>query len=77
MPVLSDAKLKMLRDAQAKGVVLGLATLTGDEKGLRRDIDELLVKDPDAFNLFALAFQKLVDDKSNNIMGFYQIAGKF
>lgn len=60
-----------LQKAQSNGVVLGLKAVAGVVP--RLDIDELLLQEPDAFNLFVLAFSKLKSD--NNIMGYFQIAG--
>jgi hypothetical protein len=60
-----------LQKAQSNGVVLGLKAVAGVVP--RLDIDELLLQEPDAFNLFVLAFSELKSD--NKIMGYFQIAG--
>ena len=64
-----------LRQATRDGVVVGLREVAGIEP--RRDIDWLLLNQPDTFNLFLLALKELQDDPdSEKLMGYYQIAGK-
>src|SRR5437667_1835005 len=65
-----------LKEAQKAGVVVGLADVA--EVVPRLDIDELLLREPDTFNLFLLALQELQNDtNSSKIMGYYQVAGMF
>jgi hypothetical protein len=65
-----------IRDAQKKGVVLGLMGVSPNGPVERLEIDELLVKKPDTFNLFLLALDELQNDKNTgDIMGFYKVAG--
>lgn len=64
-----------LDQAQRDGVVIGLKDVAGVVS--RRDIDWLLLNEPDTFNLFLIALQRLQDEPdSSKIMGYYQIAGK-
>ena len=65
------ASLKELDKAQADGIVLGLRKVAGVVP--RLDIDVLLHQEPDASNLFLLAFEDL--KKDDGIMGYFQIAG--
>ena len=65
------ADLKNLQDAHDHGVVLGLKKVAGVVP--RLDIDELLLLEPDTFNLFVLAFEDL--KKDDKAMGYFQIAG--
>ncbi|KAB2569580.1 Tyrosinase [Lasiodiplodia theobromae] len=60
-----------LETAQDDGVVIGLKSLSNVEQ--RLEIDELLVKHPDVFNLFLLALERLQQDQSK--MGYFKIAG--
>jgi tyrosinase len=62
-----------LNQAQKDGVVVGLKDVAGVVP--RLDVDQLLLQEPDTFNLFLLALQSLQEDDSSNIMGYYQIAG--
>lgn len=65
-----------IRQAQQKGMVLGLKDLSGSSPVPRLEIDELLLKKPDTFNLFLLALDELQGEKkTKDIMGYYQIAG--
>ncbi len=65
-----------LLDAQKNGVVIGLKGVTGVVE--RLDIDELLLKKPDTFNLFLLALRNLQEDtETTDPMGYFQIAGSF
>lgn len=66
-----------LRQAQQKGVVIGLKALQESGPVPRLDIDELLTTKPDTFNLFLLALSELQNDKfTSDKMGYYQITGK-
>ena len=67
-----EALLKANKDA----IVLGLADATG-EVCPRRDIDWMIVNQPDTFNLFALAFEAIQNAPKEDLMGFFQIAGMF
>lgn len=63
-----------LLEAQQTGVVLGLGGVSGVVA--RLDIDELLLKKPDTFNLFLLALRDLQEDPdTTKPMGYFQIAG--
>ncbi|OJD40032.1 tyrosinase [Diplodia corticola] len=64
-----------LAQAQADGVVIGLKGLSGIHP--RREIDDLVVNEPDMFNLFILALESLQKDEGahQNKMGYFQIAG--
>lgn len=62
-----------LLEAQQNGVVLGLGGVSGVIA--RLDIDELLLKKPDTFNLFLLALRDLQEDPdTTKPMGYFQIA---
>ncbi|OCL09432.1 Di-copper centre-containing protein [Glonium stellatum] len=77
MGVLSETNFHLLEDAQTNGYVLGLKELTGGD-GLRRDIDDLLVHEPEAFNIFVLALLNLQEDspkRTADKMGYFQVAG--
>jgi hypothetical protein len=64
-----------LEEAQAQRVVIGLKDVAGP-KGVRRDIDDLLLNDADAFNVFALAFSDLQkEEESSNYMSYFQLSG--
>lgn len=63
-----------LQDAQNHGVVIGLKAVAGIQP--RLDIDQLIMQQPDAFNLLVLALSELMDSsQTENVMGFYQLAG--
>lgn len=63
-----------LLEAHKEGVVLGLKGVTGVVD--RLDIDELLLRKPDTFNLFLLALKELQEDQdTTKLMGYFQIAG--
>jgi tyrosinase len=73
-----------LKEAQEKGVILGLREISGIIP--RVDIDVLLAKEPDTFNLFILAIDKiqLNGDPAKDTeagwmekMGYFQVAGLF
>ena len=68
--------LRELREAHFKGILLGLNGVSGIKQ--RLDIDVLLLKQPQTFNLFLLAFDKSQNDPdlSNIKMSYFQIAGK-
>ena len=69
--------LKELQDAHKHGILLGLKGVSGIKE--RLDIDVLLVKHPQTFNLFLLALDKIQNDPddSNLKMSYFQLAGKF
>lgn len=62
-----------LRAAQEAGIVIGLAKASG--KLPRLDMDEMIVNQPDTFNLFCLAMDELKSAPPSDWMGYYQIAG--
>jgi hypothetical protein len=77
MSVLPSDKYQKLKAAQEGFYVIGLQDVTGIT-GLRRDIDDLALNEPEAFNVFIIAFTKLQDPSSqrtNNPMSYFQIAG--
>lgn len=62
-----------LNTANAKGLVIGIQ---GAGVVPRLDIDVLLSKEPDCFNLFVLALRELQTEKSwKDKMSFFQMAG--
>lgn len=69
-----DTKFKALQDKHKQGLIVGLADINGVVP--RLDIDVLLYTKPKTFNLFALALRKLKQSGQNDIMGYFQIAGK-
>ena len=57
-------------------MVIGLKGVSSGAPTPRLDIDELLLKKPDAFNLYVLALDELQSAKyTSDKMGFYQVAG--
>lgn len=62
---------------QAHGVVVGLKSVS-DVKP-RREIDDLVVNEPDVFNLFLLALEYLQKDTGQwqDKMSYFQVAGLF
>lgn len=73
MSTYEDA-IAALKDAQEKGIVLGLANL-GLGAVERMDVDVLLSKYPDTFNLYLLALDELAHGNKDK-MAYYEIAGK-
>ena len=69
-----EQKLADLKRAHEAGAVVGLRNVS--DYAYRLDIDVLLTERPDTFNLFLIALHELQSEKSNNIMGYYQFAGK-
>jgi hypothetical protein len=68
--------MDVIRNAQKNGVVVGLKGVSLNGPVERMEVDDLLFKRPDTFNLFLLALDELQNDKhTNDIMGFYQVAG--
>lgn len=65
--------MEKLDQAKKDGVVIGLHEIAGFVP--RLDIDLLLLREPDTFNLFLPAFQKLKDEAHTEKMGYFQIAG--
>jgi hypothetical protein len=64
-----------LNQAQTNGVVIGLKDLAGVVP--RLDVDQLLLQEPDTFNLFLIALGDLQHDPNiNDIMSYYQVAGR-
>lgn len=56
------------------GVVFGLGAMNNDEIRSRVDIDVMISKQPDTFNLFLLALLDLQADTSK--LGYFSLAGK-
>lgn len=56
------------------GVVFGLGAMNNDEIRPRVDIDVMISKQPDTFNLFLLALLDLQADTSK--LGYFSLAGK-
>lgn len=56
------------------GVVVGVGALNNDEVRPRVDIDVMISKQPDVFNLFLLALIDLQADSSK--LGYFALAGK-
>ena len=70
-----EQALAELRDAHDKGIVLGLKAVSGIVE--RLDVDVLLDKRPQTFNLFILALDKLQHETlPSDKMSYFQIAGK-
>lgn len=62
-----------LKQAQKDGIVVGLKDLGVKP---RLEIDEVLLHQPDGFNLFLLALDELQKaGNSKDIMSYYQVAG--
>ncbi|KIW32469.1 uncharacterized protein PV07_04014 [Cladophialophora immunda] len=55
------------------GIVFGIGALNNDEVRPRLDIDVMIAKQPDAFNLFLLALMDLKADTSK--LGYFSLAG--
>ena len=72
MTTINETELQKLRDANDKGIVLGLKAFAGVQP--RLDIDDLLARLPKAFNLFVIALGDAQKDKSKT--GFAQVAGQ-
>lgn len=70
-----SSSMDRLERAQEDGVVLGLHDVAGVQP--RLDIDQLILQEPDTFNLFVLALNELMDfSVSGDKMGYFQNAGK-
>ncbi|KAF3000407.1 hypothetical protein E8E14_002195 [Neopestalotiopsis sp. 37M] len=65
--------MDQIRAAQKAGVVIGLAGVGPDLP--RLEIDEMIINQPDTFNLFCLAMKELKEAPTSDWMSFYQIAG--
>jgi len=75
MGVLPDDKFALLEKAQKEGTIIGLDKVTGQTVD-RLDLDELLFKEPDAFNIFLIALQNLQKDEIwTEKFSFFQVAG--
>ena len=57
------------------GIVFGMGALNNDEVRARLDIDVMIARQPDVFNLFLLALTDLKADKSK--LGYFSLAGDF
>jgi tyrosinase len=55
------------------GIVFGVGALQNDEIRARLDVDVMISKQPDTFNLFLLALMDLRQDSSK--LGYFQLAG--
>lgn len=65
--------MDQIRQAQKDRVVIRLA---GTGSNLPRlEIDEMIIDQPDTFNLFCLAMGELKSGLAKDWMGYYQIAG--
>ncbi|KAL1618339.1 hypothetical protein SLS54_007316 [Diplodia seriata] len=64
-----------LAQAQTDGVVIGLHGVSGIQP--RREIDDLVLNEPDMFNLFLLALESLQKDEGahQDKMGYFQVSG--
>lgn len=56
------------------GIVCGMGVLNHDEVRPRLDIDVMILKQPDVFNLFLLALMDLKADTSK--LGYFALAGE-
>jgi tyrosinase len=74
MGVLPDDKRALLEQAQKDGLVIGLGKITEVEID-RLDIDDLLFKEPDTFNVFLLALRNLKNQNPTEKTSFFQLAG--
>jgi hypothetical protein len=64
-----------LNQAQTNGVVIGLKDVA--DVVPRLDVDQLLLQEPDTFNLFLIALGDLQQDPNiTDIMSYYQVAGR-
>lgn len=61
-----------VKEQALNGVVVGMGALTGEVKA-RVDIDVLLTKQPDAFNLMLQAISQIQKDPKK--LGFYGLSG--
>lgn len=68
-----NKKLQELRVAHQNIIVVGLEKVAGIVP--RRDIDILLKEYPDTFNLLLQALVALQDEKIDDPMSYFQIAG--
>jgi hypothetical protein len=56
------------------GIVIGMGALNNDEVRQRVDIDVMIARQPDVFNLFLLALMDLKADSSK--LGYFSLAGE-
>lgn len=73
------APIDELSKAHQDGVVRGLYGIPNTAPVPRLELDELLDRNPDGFNIFLLALERLQDEKENvknTKMSYYEIAGK-
>ena len=66
-------RMASIQNVQRDGVVAGLA-FSGQALA-RLDIDQLLLSQPDTFNLFLLALERLQSANAIDKMAWYQVAG--
>jgi Common central domain of tyrosinase len=64
-----------LEQAKINRVVLDLGIKVPNAVAYRRDIDQFMLDDPIAFNLFLLALRKLQGLPANYVLSYFQIAG--
>jgi len=64
---------RALSQAKADRVVLDLGLKVPNSVIRRQDIDEFLINDPAAFNLYLLAIRKA--QSQSDVLGYFQIAG--
>lgn len=57
------------------GIVYGLGALNNDEVRPRLDIDVMIAKQPDVFNLYLLALMDLKADTTK--LGYFALAGEY
>ncbi|RPA75533.1 Di-copper centre-containing protein [Ascobolus immersus RN42] len=69
-----EKAIKQLESAQERGVILGLDIL-GLGAVERMDVDVLLSKYPDTFNLYILALEEISKQDNKDKMSYYEIAG--
>ena len=62
-----------LNQAKADRVVLDLGSKVPNSAIHRQDIDNFMLNDPPAFNLYLLAIRKL--QSQSDVLGYFQIAG--
>ena len=77
MGVLSAEQYAKLKAAQEGFCVIGLQEVTG-ETGIRKDIDDLVMNEKEAFNVFIIALTNLQSPSAQNVqnpMSYFQIAG--
>lgn len=69
-----DSRFAKLEEKHKAGLTVGLGEINGTVA--RLDIDVLMHRHPDCFNIFILGMRELQKRPANDIMGWFQIAGK-